>query len=470
MIRSPTHSRRFPLQMVVSNKFGRDDKISAEKAYNLFISDGWGVSFSGYRKVKDIITTGEGRGLFNSVRANKMFQVSNNIFNEISTALSVQERGILETDSGDITMAENLAKEIIICDKKNLYLYNYDTGIFTKVTLDFIPAYVEFQDGYFIAANADKPEWRLSALNNGLSWPATPNNVGEFQTKADNVKACVAIPGKEGQLFVMGKIVTESWTNIGATLFPYQRTSAFNIDYGCINQDTIAKGDNFIIWLGINEKSGPAILLSEGGPAIQISNDGINFELQRLTHPEDSYGTLFKQDGHIFYILTLTTDNITYLYDLTAKSFFFLTDHNMDHFIVKKLVYFDGKYYFVSFKDGDLYELSSNINTYDGKLIPRISVTPTFRLPGSSSYIANRVSFTMEQGENLDMERLDMSISKDGGVSFGNYHEIWQNELGNRTNEVKVWNMGQANEITFQYRWWGNGRVLFTNGFLEVYT
>lgn len=470
MIAPSYQSKTYPLKMVTSNKFGRYKKISAEKTFNMFITDDWLVSFPGYEQVQTIVSAGEGRGLFNSVRAGSMFQVSNNEFNEISTALTVRPRGTLATDGGDISMAENLADEIAICDKKNLYIYNYNTGVFSTVALDFIPDYVDFQDGYFIAAVQGEPKWRLSALNNGLSWPAAPENVGEFESKADNVKAVIPIPGKQNQLLVMGGIITQAWTNVGASLFPYQLTTAFNIDYGCINPDTIAKGDNFVIWLGINDKSGPAILLSEGGPVVQISTDGINSELQRLTKPEDSYGVLFKQDGHIFYILTLVTDNVTYLYDITAKKFFFLTDKNMDHFIVKKLVYFNGKYYFISFTDGNLYELSSEITTYDGDEIPRVSVLAPFRLVDSSSFIADFASFTMEQGENADMERIDVSISKDGGVSFSNYHEIWGNEVGDRTNEVKVWEMGQANDLTFQFRFWSNGRVALTNGVLRIHT
>jgi hypothetical protein len=461
--------RTFPLKMTTSCKFGRYPKISAEKTFNMFISDGWLVSFAGYEKVAEIVTSGEGRGLINSSRANQMFEVSSNEFNSISAGLIVTRHGVLETDSGDVTMAENLADEIAICDRKNLYIYNYTTGAFQKVNLDFTPAYVSFQNGYFIAADANRPEWRLSGLNDGLTWTASPSNVGEFQSKADKVKATIPIPGKSNQLFVMGEIVTETWTDQGLRLFPYQKSIAFNIDYGCINQDTIAAGENFIIWLGVNEKSGLAILLSNGGPAIQISTDGINFELQRLTKPEDSYGILFKQDGHLFYILTFPTDNVSYMYDITTKQFFYLTDHEQNHFVAKKLVFFNGEYYFISFKDGDLYRLSSDLTTYDGEVIPRISVTSTFRLPASESFIADYLSFTMEQGENLDMERIDMSLSKDGGVTFGNTMGIWQMELGKRRNEIKVWEMGYANEITFQFRFWGNGRVVLTDGILGVY-
>jgi hypothetical protein len=462
-------AKNYPLTMVTSCKFGRVPKISAEKTFNMFISDGWLVSFAGYKKVADIVDKGEGRGLFASTRANRMFEVSNNEFYDIDESLTVRKRGILETSSGDVTMAENLANEIVICDQKDLYIFNYSTNVFVKVSLDFTPAYVEFQNGYFIAPDADRAEWRLSALNNGLSWPAAAQNVGEFQTKADKVRATIPVPGKSNQLFVMGNIVTESWTDVGFILFPYQKSSAFNIDYGCLNQDTIAKGDNFVIWLGVNEKSGPVILISEGGAAIQISSDGINLEFQQLTKPSDSYGALVKQDGHIFYILTFPTDNKTYVYDITTKQFYFLTDENQDHFIAKKIVFFNEKYYFISFIDGNLYELSSDINTYDGALIPRIVVTPTFRLPASESFIADYLSFTMEQGENPDMERIDMSLSKDGGVSFGNIVGIWQMEQGKRANEIKVWEMGYANEITFQFRFWGNGRTILYNGILGVY-
>jgi hypothetical protein len=473
-----------PLRMVGSNIFGRYPKISAEKTFNMFESDGWLIPTPGHIKVANIDPLSEGRGIFTSVRAKKMFAVIGNKLwsideeiKEIGVTIDpgdvseqiAQHVGSLETYTGDVFIDENDVEEIGISDKKNIYVYNYSSGVFQKVSTDFTSGYIASQDGRLISPVSNKPSWRLSNVGDALTWPSDTAHEGEFQTKPDNVKACVRVPGKGNQLFIMGQTVTEPWNDVGYKLFPYYRTNSFNIDYGCLNQATIATGDKFVIWLGENEKSGPVIMYSDGGPEKQISPDGMNFSLAQLKNPEDSYGFLYKNDGHLFYQLTLRKDKITYLYDFNTSKFYFLTDEKMENHIAKKVTFFAGDYYFISFIDGNIYRLSSDATTYDGKLIPRIRITNTIRTPKDEDFIANKLGFAIEQGEDANISRVDISLSYDGGVSFGNIigHEL--NVLGNRQNKFTEWNLGRANEFTAQFRFWGDGRFVCKDGYLEIY-
>ena len=320
--------QRLPLNIVGSNKFGRYPKISSEKTYNMFISDEWMVPTPGHIKILDIDPLLEGRGIFTSIRGGFMLAVIGStvfaIDNEIEkigrtipvgdiTENIARRVGGLDTFTGDVFIDENDAEQIAICDKKDIYIYDYKNNVFNKAPLDFRPGYVAFQDGYFIAPDLERPQWRLSEINNGLVWPAGASNVGSLQTKPDNARACVRVPGKGNQLFVMGEAVTEAWNDVGYKLFPYYRTNSFNIDYGCVNQSTIATSDQFVIWLARNEKSAPVIMVSAGGAPRQISTDGINFALSQLEDPEDSYGFLFKSDGHLFYQVRFVKYKITYL-------------------------------------------------------------------------------------------------------------------------------------------------------------
>ena len=152
----------------------------------------------------------------------------------------------------------------------------------------------------------------------------------------------------------MGSTVTEPWQDVGATLFPYQRNSSVNIDYGCLNPATIAFNENFVIWLAANEKSGPFIAYSTGGDINKISTDGIDFKFTQLKNPANSYGFLFRQDGHQIYQITFPDDNLTYIYDFNTKKFFTLCDENFNAHIAKRIAFLIDKYYFVSFVDGNL--------------------------------------------------------------------------------------------------------------------
>jgi hypothetical protein len=542
--RSPT-LKPLPLKMTCSTVFGRYPKISVEQVYNMFSTDNWMVNYSGYKKVDTIEEIGKGRGIFNSSRFDHLILVIDNNVYIVDAYLSVTRVGGLDTFTGDVFIAENDANQIAICDKKDIYIYNYVAETFNKVpasVLGFTPGYIEFQDGYFIAPDINNPTWRLSAPNNGLSWPAGSGNVGRFQTKPDNPMACVRFPGRGNLLFVIGKTVTEVWQDVGYQLFPYQRSSSINIDYGCLSASTIAAGDTFLIWLAVNEKSGPVIMMSSGGDAQPISNDGINYKLAQLKAPENSYGFLFKQDGKLFYQLTFPDprDNLTLTYDLNDKKFYLLCDENMNYHIARKMAYFHNSYYFISFVDGNLYESNSKYTTYDGKEIPRIIIGESVKAADSSPFVVNNISFVIEQGmeneESLftvpnlykgvintaadfpvagtaeagwyykvnalsvvdndptktntgqsfvpceivwsgtlwqviqDLKpRVDLSVSRDGGVSFSNSVGMQLNPVSKRQNRFVYWNLGFANEFVPQFRFWGTSRFVVSDGLVGLY-
>ena len=555
-----------PLQLLCSTKFGRYPKISLEQAWNMFQSDNWMINYAGYKRIIDWTTIGFGRGIFYSSRLNQIFAVIGNtvyvvgfqnnepIYNSIGT---------LSTDVGDVFIDENLKSQVAICDKNNIYIYDYSTGVFVKLALDFSAGYITYQDNRFIASinsvatsltTPITPGWRLSDFillaigsaipafgyagsgyhvndvltvtgghNDGtvtvatidggggitsltvavdgsgsgygnLIYPVTGGHgtgakvqvtvtsgfaakstqIGTFQSKPDNVVACVRVPGKTGQVLIMGSIVSEIWTDVGLQLFPYQRNASYCLDYGCLNPATIATGDDFVVWLAANEKSGPVIMYCAGGAVQPISTDGINYRLSQLTNPKNSFGFVFKQDGHVFYQLTFPIDNVTYTYDFITQKFYTLSDGLQNCHIAKRVAYCNNTYYFIAYNDNNLYELSSKYTTYSDEYgnpieIPRIIITPTSALPDRSVFVINNVTFPIEQGNDSEEgSRVDLSVSSDGGSTFGNPVGMMLNSNGQRRNIFKFYNLGRFNEVIFQLRFWGIGRFVLTNGVAEV--
>jgi hypothetical protein len=461
--------KQIPLDIVGSTMFGRYPKISIEQTFNMIISDDWLVPSAGYKTKAEIADNGEGRAIFASNNLNQMVAVIDNGVYLINENLAYLRIGTLETSAGDVFIDENNAGQIAICDKSSIYIYNYNASTFQKATLDFLPGYVAFQDGYFIAPDLNQAQWRLSDPNNGASWPAQAADVGAFQTKPNKPVAALRFPGKGNLLLVFGSTVTELWYDLGYQLFPYQKNSYMNIDYGCLNPATIAASDKFVVWLAANEKSGPVIMYTDGSDAVQISNDGINFKFAQLSNPSNSYGFLFKQDGHLIYQLTFPDDNFTIAYDFNTEKLFTLTDEYMSCHIAKRVVYFNNSYYFVSLRDGNVYELNSRYTTYDDAEIPRVRVCKNIRLPDSSRFVVNNLTFTLEQGEDADLQRIDFSFSIDGGNSFTSYEGHELNAIGRRQNRIDFWNKGMANDFVPQFRFWGTGRFVATNGLTSIY-
>jgi hypothetical protein len=485
--------KELPLKIVGSTKFGRTPTMSSEETYNMIISDGWLVPFGGYKNVKSISPTGVGRGIFTSTTLNRMFAVIDDKAYKIDTSLSFTLIGSLATFTSDVFIAENNAGQVIFSDSQNLYVYKSTDNTFTTLyggtdvgagQLGFVPGYITFQDGRFITPDLLTNEWRLSDANNGstvANWPFDAQHVGAVQTKPNKAVAAVRFPGRGNLLLVFGQIVAEQWTDVGAKLFPYQRSQSINVDYGCINPASIAANENLVAWVALNEQSGPAIMYTNGSEIQRISTDGIDYRISQLTHPEICYGFFVRLVGHLCYVVTWPQDNVTYLYDFNTRQFFTLSNELQQAFIAKRVAFFGNRYFFVSLNDGNLYELGADFSTYDYgngnvKEIPWIRIPPSLRLPNQDPFITGYFGFKVQQGAftftqpaNDEEPRIDCSLSVDSGVNYSSNVSQKMRAQGQRMNRVMWYRGGRSNDLTHQFRFHGlSGPFIATDGVIGI--
>jgi hypothetical protein len=490
-------TNNMPLDIVGSSTYGRDPKILSSRTFNMIIADSWLVDFAGYKYILSLATSRNGRGIFTSIPGNRVIAVVGNavfsieifaVSQSLEKFYQVSNPGFIDSFSGDVFIEENNTNQIAICDQHNIYIYNYVKLTFQQAILPegFIPGFVTYQNGRFIAPDTNSSVWGLSQVGDGLNWfwgASGEPVLGAIQTKPDLAQAAIRVPGRGNLLFVMGKTVTELWTDVGSPTFPYQRSTTMNVDYGCASPATIAASDEMIAWLGINEKSGPTILYSSGNGLNQVSTDGINYQLSKLNYPAKSCGFFLKLSGHLCYQLTFydPTDNFSLIYDFTTKSFFDVTDENMNYHIARRVAFFDNTYYFVSLNDGNLYELSPELFTFQYATqeydMPRVRVCKNIRQPNSFRFIANNATVTLEQGNDINnvvgnvnyQPGIALSVSRNGGISFGTFSKKDLNLIGNRINRINWWQIGSANDMVLQFRFWGQGPWRVTNGTVSTY-
>lgn len=526
-----------PLKIVGGNLFGRYSKISEEQTFNFIVSDGALVPYAGYKNVLTQSETSKGRGIYASSRLEIMVAVWGSqayaIKQGTTGILSASFIGNLQTSSGDVFIAENNNGEIAITDGSKIYVYKPSTSSFkTSGTVisatEFIvpstltnPGYISFQNGRLLVANNGTTNWYLSAINDATVWPAAANSIGALQSKPDTVQAAVPSPGGGNNLYLFGHNVVEQWQDVGNALFPYQRSSTFNVDFGTVNASSIAALEDYVVWLSANEQSGVTLMVIEGNRSQSISTDGIDFKLSTIKFPEDCTGFLFRQDGHVIYQFTFTKDNISYAYDFTSRMFFTVTDEKLNYHIARNVVFFNNHYYFVSLNGGNLYDFGTEFTDFiyapdEIKVIPRIRVCPPVRLPSQRMFIIKSVGFTIENGQpnrivnvtstetvgkDIDTENsqdittqdtvlitteggdsstttvtstqssavVDLSLSRDGGESFGNSWRMPMNATGRRKSRLIWQRCGQANDLTVQVRFSGFGRFVAFDGVIEVY-
>lgn len=487
-------SQSVPVNVVGSSMFGRYPKISLEKTYNMFISDDWLITYAGFKNVLDIFSAGEGRGLFHSIRGDFSIIVISSSVYKVFPSLATQFIGNIDTSSGEVSIDENLSRQIAIVDTQSMWIYNYDNNTLTKQTLMFnsqiiTPNYVCYHNTFFLIASSP-------GTINSQNWYAfefdTPNTVKlnkqfSLQTKPDEAIAVQRIPGRGNNVIVFGSSVAEVWTQVG-DVDNYRRVQSFNIDNGCVSVSTIAGNDTYVCWLAKSENNSPSISWTDGASVNRISTDGIDYLLQTLKRPDKSTAFFFRQDGHLFYQLTFfdPEDNLSLVYDFNTSKFFNLSDENLNYHPARQTAYFNGNIYFVSLNSASLYQMGTEFVSYNydiendaqGDVIPRIRICKSIRQEDSSRFRVGKLILWIEQGvtdfvtlgsDNLNNPRVDFSFSKNGNQSFSNIVGKNLNTQGNYINQMTWWRMGQANEFTTQFRFWGMQRFVVYNATLEVY-
>ena len=353
-----------------------------------------------------------------------------------------------------------------------------------------------------------------------------------LQTKPDHAIATQRLPGQAANILVFGKTVCEVWAQIGG-LQNYRRNQTISIDYGCASVSTISSSDKFVAWLGVNENNTPIIMVYTGQEFQPISTDGIDYQLSKIKYLSQSTGMFYRQDGHLFYQLTFyhPDDNLTIVYDFNTKMFFNLSDWNLNYHPAKDYVYFNGQIYFASLNNAAIYIASTDLTVYNDNLtnaiqdpvkiheIQRIRICDTIRADDSSPFRANTFVFNIEQGcdpnvtalsatnpgedllitellfnpseDDIETEggqlmadedsintasnvipyqpRVDLTISKDGGITWSNTVSRTLNPIGMRQNILNWTNLGGCNSLTLKLRFWGLSRFIVNNGFAELY-
>lgn len=69
---------------------------------------------------------------------------------------------------------------------------------------------------------------------------------------------------------------------------------------------------------------------------------------------------------------------------------------------------------------------------------------------------------------NLSLPHVDLSISIDGGATFGNQWAYYLPPIGHRKNRLLWWQCGVANDFVPQFKFWGMGRFVATDGLVNT--
>lgn len=391
--------------------------------------------------------------------------------------------GSLNTTTGFVSIAgnNNSQGQVLFTDSGNGYLYNLTTNSFAEIPLSGasagfpqFPTNVVFLDGYFVIPHANSRTYSISALNDGSKWDAL--DTAEIQAyPGENVGVGVV----NRRLFFFKTDSTEVWYNAGSADFPFRRDNTLLFNFGCLAAASIQSDFGYLFWLARDRNGVGSVMMTTGQQPEKISDEAIDNLIAGFTNPSDVNAYIYKDIGHIFYVMNFTTDDKTIVYDVTMKVWhqmkmrktLFKEDvpySGMTRHIGNCHAYFNNKHYIGSYKAPLLYEFSRSFSTNAGEQIRRVRICPHFfdenyrmlqisalqidmqmgiGLSGdseqTSDWITDGGDFVITtDGDNLVWggssqgvgrnPKLFLRISRDGGNTFGNYHAASIGKIGER--------------------------------------
>lgn len=305
--------------------------------------------------------------------------------------------------------------------------------------------------------------------------------LGSITSYPGNIVACRTL---HRRLFLFSEFFTEVWENAGTgTNLPVRRNNSLLMEVGTPAIGSIAVGFDIMIFLSQSRDGLGSVSMVKGTQDVPISNRALDFQLSQYAASQqisDCEGFLIKENGLIFYRMNFTAANHTYVYDVTlsdpsqedGKLWHEEEVLNGDRHPAQTHAYFNGINYVGHYSMPILYVMDSQTFTNDGESIRRMRigkaiVPPTyqrlridrFQLDLLQGNVAGIPDFTFEldlateDGDllltendfNIELEQslvppvdagtpyVFLSISRDGGQTYGYIIKSPMGEVGERT-------------------------------------
>jgi hypothetical protein len=330
--------------------------------------------------------------------------------------------------------------------------YQTGTPVEVSVTGGTLPAPLQPNTTYY-SIFVDSGHISLSLTNGGAPITLTNAGTGTFSitnngslqsafitSHPGNIVACRTL---HRRLFLFSSNYTEVWENAGFADFPFRRNNSVLIEFGTISAKSIKAGFDRMFFLSRDKDGLGPVMMVSGVQAIPISNSALDYQIQQYNSPSDCDVALYKENGIIFYRLNFSDDNHTYVYNATMSTIEKPLWHeeemlNGDRSVMGVNANFNLSNYFGDYKSPIIYYSDDSILDNANEEIKRTRITRNLVLPNYQGINVNRLQIDLVQG---DVDNIPdniapivfLSISKDGGISYGNELPASMGKIGERT-------------------------------------
>jgi hypothetical protein len=232
---------------------------------------------------------------------------------------------------------------------------------------------VDIIDNYFVYNNPTTQQWGASDL---LS-PISPNTSYSLKDGAPDDLVALIVDHRE--VYLMGEISSEVWTDVGTVPFPFQRIPGTSTQHGIAAPFSLYRLGNSFAYVSRNNRGQSQIMQMQGYLPQRISTHAVENTLANQ-YVGDAVAWTYQLEGHEVYVVTFPSLQLTWAYDATTQmwhKWLYTTDKNeYQRHRGNCCAVFQGLVIVGDYENGRLYELDKTNYTDDGQNIRRLRKAP----------------------------------------------------------------------------------------------
>jgi hypothetical protein len=250
------------------------------------------------------------------------------------------------------------------------------------------------------------------------------------------------------------------WFNAGTAPFPMAPDPSGLIPYGCAARFSAKEAINRVVWLATSVNGGFQVVEATGFTPTRISTHAVEYAISQYSDVSDALADVYESQGHLFYVLTFPTAQVTWCYDFTTRLWHERGSWDAPTSTWKALRTMFGctafnKRLVADRQGGSIYTQSITLtDDAGGDLIRRVRRSPAVfsehqrvRFADIEVFLEAGLGTTSGQGVN---PQVTLRSSNDGGKTWGNERSVSAGALGDYRTRVRFRRLGISRDRVFE--------------------
>jgi hypothetical protein len=366
--------------------------------------------------------------------------------------------GTLGTSTGPVWIRDNGAPRVVaFSDGAAIYSYNLNMGTWGAAGATGLCA--AFIDGWLAFNKPGSQKFFTSPLY----WDGvTAFDSTYFALKDASSDNAVALIENSRELWLPGERTTEVWYDAGNQYFPFSRLQGVMLEVGCAAPGTVCKTGKGLMWLARSTRGENVVIRTQD---YQYDNSptppALAYQLAQYDSVDDAIAYVYSDEGHEFYVLTLPTADVTWVYDLTTnlwhqRASFDPATGQFHRHRSNCCMNFKGAIYVGDYQNGTIWQMTRKAYTDGPDPLVALRRTPHVWDRGERNRLRNtwlQVEFKpgvgLNDGQGADPQIM-MRMSNDGGQTWGNEHWTGIGRLGEFKNRAVFKRLGMARDRVYE--------------------